>query len=250
MACKYVTYIRVSALKQGASGLGLESQRATVEAYARANGCRILNEFQEIESGRKDARPQLAAAIALARQTGAVLLVARLDRLLRSVSFLEKLRDAKVAFQCCDMPDANEMTITIMAALAKQEAVNIGRNTKAAMAAAKKRPADKRPTFGNPMGAKSFGAAGAKAYQLGVARNRAIAKDHAATLAPMVDAIRAQGITSLSGIAAALNERDASTIENPRMVKDKVTGELKPYRGKWHASSVANLLKRLPQTAA
>lgn len=251
MACKYVTYLRVSSRKQGASGLGLEDQRATVEAHARANGCRILNEFQETESGRNDARPQLALAIALARQTGAVLLVARLDRLLRSVSFLEKLRDAKVAFQCCDMPDANEMTITIMAALAKQEAVNIGRNTKAALAVAKRNgPKEGKKPIGNPKGAKAFGAAGAVAYQQANARNREIAKAHAETLAPMVATIMAQGTTTLSGIAAALNEREATTTEQPRMVKDRATGELKPYRGRWHASSVANLLKRLPQTAA
>ena len=235
MACKYVTYLRVSTDKQGASGLGLESQRATVQSFAQSHGCQIVGEFVEVESGRKAQRPQLALAIVKARISGATLLIARLDRLTRSVSLLEKLRDEKEDFKSCDMPDANEMTITIMAALAKQEADNISRNTKAAMAAAKKRPADTRPTFGNPMGAKAFGAAGATAYQLGVARNKAIALEHASRLAATVVDIKAQGIVTLSGIAAALNERNIVTTLNER----------KSGRGRWHASSVSNLLSRL-----
>ena len=237
MACKYVTYLRVSTDKQGRSGLGLDDQRATVEAYARATGCRILNEFQETESGRNDTRPQLAAAIALARQTGAVLLVARLDRLLRSVSFLETLRSAKVAFRCCDMPDANEMTITIMAALAKQEAVNIARNTKAAMAAAKR----KGSVFGNPKGFEAIRNRLPEYRALAHARNRKIAQGHAITLAPMVAAIRAQGIATLQGIAAELNAREAATTDP---TKDR------KRRGRWHASSVSNLLKRIDSLSA
>lgn len=256
MACQYVTYIRVSSQKQGVSGLGKEAQRETVQTYARANGCEILKEFVEVESGRKDERPQLAAAIALARRRSATLLIARLDRLTRSVSFLGKLRDAKVRFLCCDFPEANKLTINIMASVAEYEAERIAANTKAAMAAAKARPAHKRPTFGNPLGIKAIGgkddagkwvpaktlAARLADYRaMGRATVSANAKAHALRLADTLAEIRAEGVTTLQGIADALNERGEPTTD-----RQSVAGDTR----KWHPSTVDRLLKRLPQTAA
>lgn len=258
--CRMVPYIRVSTQKQGVSGLGEEAQRETVQAYAQAQGCELLKEWVEVESGRKDDRPALAAAIEFARRRGATLLIARLDRLTRSVSFLGKLRDAKVRFVCCDFPEANKLTINIMASVAEYEAERIAANTKAAMAAAKARPADKRPKFGNPLGIKAIGGTDdegkllmqpetlavrlAHCRAIGRAAHTAKTNAHAEALASTIEEIRAEGVTTLRGIAAALNERGELTTN-----REPVPG----VDRRWHTSNVARLLmrlKRLPETAA
>src|SRR5947209_4820714 len=99
-----VVYRRVSTRRQGASGLGLEAQEAAVQAYARANGCRILATYTEVESGKNNDRPQLRAALLHAKRAKAVLVVARLDRLSRNARFLLTLQEAKVPFVACDNP--------------------------------------------------------------------------------------------------------------------------------------------------
>ena len=134
-----VAYYRVSTVKQGQSGLGLESQRAIVQGLVAARGLTLAAEFTEVESGRKKNRAQLEAALDQARRSGAVLLIAKLDRLARNVAFTSALMESGVEFIAADIPDANRMTLHVMAALAEQEAQLISERTKAALAARKAR---------------------------------------------------------------------------------------------------------------
>jgi DNA invertase Pin-like site-specific DNA recombinase len=132
---KYIAYYRVSTKGQGQAGLGLEAQKAAVAAYVKDNG--IIAEFQDIESGKKYDWPELAKAITLAKETGAKLIIAKLDRLSRNLTFISSLMDNHISFVCCDMPEANEFTIHIFAALALQERKMISARTKAALEAKK-----------------------------------------------------------------------------------------------------------------
>lgn len=136
---KIVAYFRVSTQKQGASGLGLEGQRACVTDYARRTDSKIVSEFTEVESGKKNNRVQLAAAIAEAKKTGSVLVIAKLDRLARNAGFIFTLKEAGVNFAACDIPEANTLTVGIFAVLAQHEAELISSRTKSALAAKKAR---------------------------------------------------------------------------------------------------------------
>lgn len=134
----YITYLRVSTQQQGVSGLGLEAQRASIAAFAR--GAEILAEYVEVESGKRNDRPQLQLALEHARKAKATLLIAKLDRLARNVYFIADLmQNGKVDFIACDMPQANRLTLQIMAVMAEHEARMISERTKAALAAAKAR---------------------------------------------------------------------------------------------------------------
>ncbi|GAB3334857.1 recombinase family protein [Larkinella ripae] len=130
---RYVAYYRVSTAKQGQSGLGLDAQKAAVQGFV--GNAPIVAEFVEVESGKKNQRVQLAAAIDASKQHGATLIIAKLDRLSRNASFIFALRDSGVQFQCVDMPDANTLTIGIFATLAQHERELISGRTKAALAA-------------------------------------------------------------------------------------------------------------------
>ncbi|GAA4464966.1 recombinase family protein [Nibrella saemangeumensis] len=132
----YVPYYRVSTASQGKSGLGLSAQREIVQRFLK-NGDQLLAEFIEVESGKKANRPQLQAAIAFAKQHGARLLIAKLDRLSRNVSFIFSLRNSEVDFVACDIPDANTLTVGIMAVLAQHERELIADRTRQALAAKK-----------------------------------------------------------------------------------------------------------------
>ncbi len=136
----YIAYYRVSTKGQEQSGLGLEAQKRVVESYVKNKGS-ILHEFTDIESGKNDTRKELAKAIILANQKGATLLIAKLDRLSRNLTFISSLMDSGVKFLCCDLPEANEFTIHIFAALAQQERKMISQRTKAALEAKKRRGA-------------------------------------------------------------------------------------------------------------
>ena len=133
---KYVPYYRVSTATQGKSGLGLAAQQDIVQRFLKTDDS-LLDEFIEVESGKRADRPQLAAAIALAKLYKARLLIAKLDRLSRDVSFIFSLRNAEVDFVACDIPDANTLTVGIMAVLAQHERELIGDRTRAALAAKK-----------------------------------------------------------------------------------------------------------------
>ncbi len=129
---KYIAYYRVSTKAQGDSGLGVEAQRTAVAGFVKGV---ILAEFTEVESGKNNQRAQLAAAIDRAKKEGAILVIAKLDRLSRNASFIFTLRDSGVNFQCVDMPDANTLTIGIFATLAQHERELISSRTKSALAA-------------------------------------------------------------------------------------------------------------------
>ena len=126
---KLVAYERVSTARQGRSGLGLEAQRKAIENYANTKDATTLARFTEVESGRKNDRPELEKALQLARLTGATLVIAKLDRLSRNAAFLLTLRDSGVSFVAVDMPEANDLTVGIMALVAQQEREAISRRT-------------------------------------------------------------------------------------------------------------------------
>jgi DNA invertase Pin-like site-specific DNA recombinase len=136
----YVLYYRVSTACQGQSGLGLEAQRAAVRTFV-GDPSLLLGEFVEIESGKKNQRSQLLASIVAARAAGATLLIAKLDRLSRNAGFIFALRDSGVAFVCCDMPDANTLTVGLFAVIAQHEREMISKRTKDALTAKKARGA-------------------------------------------------------------------------------------------------------------
>jgi DNA invertase Pin-like site-specific DNA recombinase len=135
----FVAYYRVSTSKQGRSGLGLDAQRQSVEAYLDGGSWRVVAEFVEVESGKKSDRPELAKALAACRLHGATLVVAKLDRLTRNAGFWFALREAGVRVVCVDLPDAGDFVVGIMALVAEYEGKLISQRTKDALAQAKRR---------------------------------------------------------------------------------------------------------------
>lgn len=223
-----IGYVRVSTKGQGESGLGLEAQEAAIDSYAAQCGAEVIRMYTEVESGKKAARPQLAAALAHARRTKATLVVAKLDRLARNVRFTSTLMESGVDFVCCDNPHANRLTIHILAAVAEDEARRISERTKAALAAYKAR--------GGKLGAarkecrnltQEARERGAKAAGAAV---RAIADKEYADLAPIVRELRERGLTQ-NAIADELNHQGHTT-----------------RRGKpWNQVQVLRILKRCSQ---
>jgi|SRR5436309_7983123 len=221
---KFVAYYRVSTKRQGRSGLGLDAQRQAVTDYLNGGKRSLLREFVEVESGKLNTRPQLEQALHLCKITGATLVIAKLDRLSRNAAFLLTLRDSGVQFVAADMPDANALTVGILALIAQHEREAISRRTREALAAAKRRGI----RLGNPNGARPLRRA-RKGNHAALAAIRRKADAHAAQLRPVIQDLRAKGVGTLAGIAAALN-----------------TGGMRTPRGAtWHPSSVRNLLARL-----
>ena len=134
---KYVAYLRVSTQKQGYSGLGLEAQREIIHNYL--HDTIPISEYVEVESGRKSDRPKLKEALSQCRKEGAILIVAKLDRLARSVSFLSSLLESDVEIVFCDFPQANKMVLHIISAISQYEAELTAARTKAALQAKKAR---------------------------------------------------------------------------------------------------------------
>ncbi len=198
-----VCYLRVSTARQGASGLGLEAQRAAVQAHAASTGMTIVAEFVEVESGKRNDRPQLAAALAACRLHRAQLVIAKLDRLARNVAFIANLMDGGVDFVACDMPHANRLTLHLMAAMAEHEREMISQRTKAALAAAKARGV----RLGNPNGAAHLREGCRAAAAVGAQARHLAAIARASAVAPILDELAAIGIRSASAVARELNER-------------------------------------------
>lgn len=192
---KFIAYHRVSTQKQGASGLGLEAQQVAVASYLNGGDWELIAEFQEVETGKgSDAlakRPQLRAALAACRKEGATLIIAKLDRLARNVHFVSGLMESKVRFVACDMPEANELTIHIMAAFAEHEAKRISQRTKDALAVAKGRGV-------------VLGKAGAANLRPNVEERQRVANAFAEKLRPMFESMKARGL-SQRGMVAELN---------------------------------------------
>jgi DNA invertase Pin-like site-specific DNA recombinase len=211
-----VAYMRVSTDKQGRSGLGLEAQEAAVAAYAEALDADIVDRFIEVESGKRNDRPELAKALALCRKHKATLIIAKLDRLARNVAFIANLMESGADFIAVDMPSATRLTIHILAAVAEHEREMISARTKAALQARKAR--------GGRLGAPdpTIGSA------VGVARIKARAVAHAENVMPIIDSVRSSGVDTLAGIAAALNARGIKSARG----------------GTWHPATVARLIAR------
>ncbi len=205
-----VTYLRVSTDRQGQSGLGLEAQRAAVAAYMA--GRTLLGEFVEVESGRKDDPPQLAAALGLCRQHKARLVIAKLDRLARSVALISGLMESGVEFVAADMPEANRFMLHVMAAVAEHEREMISQRTRVALAAAKARGT----RLGNP--------------RPDLAKMRTMVSDRVASfragVVPEIQKLQAEGCI-LREVAAALNARGVSASRG----------------GSWHPASVRAALR-------
>jgi DNA invertase Pin-like site-specific DNA recombinase len=219
---KFVCYYRVSTKRQGKSGLGLEAQQHAVREYLNGGDWQIVGEFKEVETGKIAERVELDKAFAACRLHGAKLVIAKLDRLSRNAAFLLGLRDSGVDFVAADMPNANRLTVGIMAVIAEDEAERISARTKAALAAAKRRGV----VLGGFRGKVPTGkhrAMSAKAKQ-----ERSAAR--AADIAPTIAELQAAGATSLRAIASGLNERSIPTARG--------TGE-------WSAVQVARVLERL-----
>jgi DNA invertase Pin-like site-specific DNA recombinase len=220
---KFISYLRVSTERQGRNGLGIEAQRQAVRDFLDGGRWQLIGEHVEVETGKNDDRPELKKALHLAKVTGATLVIAKLDRLSRNLAFIANLQDSNAKFVCADMPDANELTIHLFAAIAQHERKLISQRTKAALAAVKARG----KKLGNPNGAAPLRRA-AKGNVSAVQAIRTGADRHAQDVLPIIEAIRSQGVTSFNGIAAELNRRDILTARG----------------GQWHATTVRNLLAR------
>jgi DNA invertase Pin-like site-specific DNA recombinase len=221
----FIAYYRVSTASQGRSGLGLEAQQACVNAFiaARPDARLVAPPFTEIESGKVNDRPELVKALLRAKVTGSTLIVARLDRLSRNATFLMTLRDSGVSFVACDNPEANNLTIGILALVAQQERESTSQRTKDALAAAKAR--------GVRLGSRT-GGAHLRGHDYHLAAHAALtaqAKARAHDLADVFTDLANEGIVSANAQAIALNER----------------GIITPRGGKWSARSVINVKSRL-----
>jgi len=198
-----ISYLRVSTARQGASGLGLEAQRAAVQGFAASGGHVIVAEYVEVESGRKADRPQLVAALASCRLHRATLVIAKLDRLSRNVAFIANLMEGGVEFLACDMPHANRLTLHLLAAIAEHEREMISQRTKAALAAAKARGVK----LGNPRGSEALRPHSVSAAMASAVARQARAAAGRAAVAPLLAELRASGLSEAGAIARELNRR-------------------------------------------
>ena len=212
MEGNFVAYYRVSTERQGRSGLGLDAQRKAVADYLNGGSWTLAGEFTEVETGKRNDRPELAKAMALCRRRKAKLVIAKLDRLSRNVAFIAALMESKVEFIAVDNPHASKLTIHILSAVAEHEREMIAARTKAALQAAKARGV-------------RLGRNGAERL---APEYQAAALTRAQQLAPVLAELRSQGL-SVRGMARELNERS-----------------IKPPKGKaWHAVTLQRVLARL-----
>lgn len=212
---KAISYIRVSTSKQEQSGLGLEAQRQAVNEFVTAQGFILLAEYIEIESGKKNHRPVLMEALGECKGSGAILLIAKLDRLGRSVAFISRLMEARVDFKAVDNPYAEKFMVHLLAAFAERERDLISERTKAAMQIAKARGV-KLGEYGRNVLSK---------------QNKEKADAFARKMKPVLEKLRKRGKTTLREITNELN----------RLKLPTASGESK----KWHINTVFRLIKRI-----
>lgn len=221
---RFIGYIRVSTAKQGRSGLGLEAQQHAIQQFLNGGDWQLLQTFVEVESGKKNNRPQLKAALEACQRTGAKLIIAKLDRLSRNVAFIATLMEAGVKFIACDMPQATEFTVHILAAVAQHERMMISQRTKDALKAAKAR--GKR--LGNPHG---FDSDSAKVGRIeGAKARKAHSQTFASKVHPHVAGYREQGL-SFREVAKRLNDEGVLT----------ASGQV----GKWTGAAVRKICIRV-----
>ena len=211
---QYIAYYRVSTEEQGTSGHGLDAQRAAVQRYLEAHGGHLAQEYTEVESGKKNNRPELTAAIDECRRQRATLLIAKLDRLARNVYFISGLIESRVDFVCCDNPHANKVMIQMLAVFAEFERDRISERTKEGLAAARA----KGVKLGNPNLDELNG------------HHRSKADLFALSMMPVIDDLKAEGYTSVRKLTDALNARQIATAREG---------------ARWHTRTVQLLLKRL-----
>jgi len=219
---KAVAYYRVSTQRQGISGLGLDAQQTIVERHVRAHAGQIVAAYIEIETGRRNDRPQLIEALRHSRALGATLLVARLDRLARNVAFTSALLESGADFVACDNPHANKLTIHILAAIAEYESELISAQTKAAMAAAKKRGrvfGAHDPRCGR--GWLSRTGRLTEIQKLALLERQRRARDFRGRIVPIVRAMRQKGM-KYSDIAETLNESGSKTRTGRQWTRDRL----------------------------
>lgn len=214
---KAVAYYRVSTDQQGRSGLGLEAQQTAVTSFAGHSGYNILQEFTEVESGRKKNRPILQEALTFCKKQKAVLIIAKLDRLGRNVAFISALMESRAEFVAVDNPHANSLHLHIMAAFAEHERNQISIRTKEALQSAKRRGV-KLGQHGRNVLSK---------------QNKQEADIFAKQMRPIIDQLKQEGFTTYRAILAELNKREIPTARG--------TGYA------WHFSSVQNLMNRLKE---
>ncbi len=214
MKLRFVSYYRVSTDKQGLDGNGMEAQRQAVSRYLTSLDCELLGSFEEVESGANNERPQLQAALALAKARKAILVIAKLDRISRCASFLLQLQDSGVDFVACDMPNADKFTVGILALVAQRERELISQRTRAGLAIAKQRGV----TLGNPNASAALKKAQA------VIQDRK--KCFAASAITSIREIQSTGISSLNRIADCMNKR----------------GEKTSRGGRWTATAIKRVL--------
>lgn len=209
MKKQYVAYYRVSTDRQGKSGLGLDAQREAVAKFlGTEDGYEIISEFTEVESGKRNKRPQLIAAIHEAEKHGAILIIAKLDRLSRNLAFIANLLESKIEIRAADHPTANKAMLQIMGVFAEMEADAISKRTKEALKVAKSRGV-------------VLGKHGKQMKQDALVYGRSIW--------PTIKKIQKNGAQSLREVADAMNKAGVAT----------------PKGGKWYASSVKNLMDRM-----
>jgi DNA invertase Pin-like site-specific DNA recombinase len=198
---KVVFYLRVSTVKQGADGNGIQHQMTVVNRYAEANGGKIVGQFIEVESGGKTdlERPQLAAALEKCKKENAVLVCSKIDRLSRNAEFLLRLMNSRVEFVCCDIPNCDRFTISLFAILAEKEKNMISERTKNALKMVKARGIK----LGNPNPELSV-----------IKMNEGARKgriDFKNKIIPIINEIKSTGIKTLQGLADCLNRRGIAT---------------------------------------
>ncbi len=203
----FIAYYRVSTDKQSRSGLGLDAQKEIVHRYLNGGGWKLLGEYQETESGKKDDRPMLSTAIKICRLKNAKLIVSKLDRLSRDLHFITSLQKSGIGFVVAENPDMNELTVHIFAAMAQHERNLISIRTKDALVQAKKRGV----SLGNPLLRKGFQIAGSGDTSRARKKKTDLANAYAFEMKSVIDDIMAEGTASLRAIATELNDRGFTT---------------------------------------